>query len=168
MKPIIQLLLVLTLTSVTVASDPALRYEENDIREVVFRYQLEHWKSTVVCLAVGKNPTDPSDEFMKRFDDHQPRLRKASECSTDGLKGVTEKSTGKHGVVLRVTAIKWISDKKVEVTGGYYQDGLSASGNTYTVIKQKGLWKVAKDKMNWISRSLNPVIPFPRAYPAFV
>jgi len=32
-----------------------------------------------------------------------------------------------------------------------YEAGLSASGNTYTVKKIKGKWKVTNDKMHWIS-----------------
>lgn len=57
----------------------------------------------------------------------------------------------RKALIFRVTSIKWKSDTEVDVSGGYYEAGLSASGNTYTVKKEKGKWKVTNDKMHWIS-----------------
>jgi hypothetical protein len=38
------------------------------------------------------------------------------------------------------------------VTGGYFEAGLSASGNTYTLGRQRdGSWLVTSDQMQWIS-----------------
>ena len=130
--------------------------QQNDIREAVFRYQFRHNASiqgssaAVYCLSVENN-ADPPDDFMKRFAGFKPPVHKASDCSTDAYKGVVEKATGKRGLVFRVKSIKWISQTDAEVVGGYFEDGLSASGNTYTVIKTQGKWKVSKAKTNWIS-----------------
>jgi hypothetical protein len=88
---------------------------------------------------------------MRRFAGFKPPVRKASECSTDAYKGVVEKTTGKHGLVFRVKSIKWISQTAAEVAGGYYEDGLSASGDSYTVTRTKGRWRVSKAWMNWLS-----------------
>ena len=60
-----------------------------------------------------------------------------------------DKKTGEQGLIFNVTRIQWKSDTEVE--GGYYEAGLSASGNTYTLKKDKGKWQVTKDKMDWIS-----------------
>jgi hypothetical protein len=76
---------------------------------------------------------------------------KLSDCSSDAHRGVAEKRTGKRGVVFRVRTIKWVSETEVDVVGGYFEDGLSASGNTYTVIKTQGKWTVSEAKTNWIS-----------------
>jgi hypothetical protein len=131
--------------------------QENDIREAVFRYQFRHnssiqgQKAGVYCLSVGEKNADPPDDFMKRFAAFKPAVQKASDCSTDPYRGVAEKRTGRRGVVFRVRSIKWVSETEVEVVGGYFEDGLSASGNTYAVIKTQGKWTVSKAKTNWIS-----------------
>ena len=130
--------------------------EQDDIREAVFRYQFHHnssiqgTKVAVYCLSVEK-ADDPPDGFMQRFAGLTPSVRKISECTAEPYKGVAEKSTGKRGLIFRVKSIKWISQAEAEVIGGYYEDGLSASGNTYTVTKTKGRWRVFKAWMNWLS-----------------
>lgn len=132
------------------------REQREDIREAVFRHQFRHnssiqgSKAAVYCLSV-ENGADPSDDLVKRFEGYEPAVRKVSDCSTDPFKGVVEKSTGKRGIVFRVKSIKWISSTKAEVSGGYFEYGLSASGNTYFVKKSKAGWRVAKDTMNWLS-----------------
>jgi hypothetical protein len=137
---------------------PTQAEKEQNIREAVFRYMFDHnasgqqKRAGVYCLSLSYlDPVDPTDEFMKRFSGHKPPVRKISECILHSFEGVTDKLTGKAGLIFRVTEIRWISADEVEVTGGYYEAGLSASGNTYRVAKQQGKWKVIEDKMNWIS-----------------
>ena len=131
--------------------------QENDIREAVFRYEFHHnssiqgQRAAVYCLSVGEKNADPPDDFMKRFASVKPPVRKVSDCSTDTYTGVVEKRTGKRGLVFRVRSIKWVSAAEVEVVGGYFEDGLSASGDTYTVTKAQGKWIVSKARTNWIS-----------------
>ncbi len=162
MKTVFPMLLMFTSGCVSFATDAARLSQEDNIREAVFRYQFDHnasgqqKRATVYCLSVGEKHTDPSDEFMKRFADHKPPVRKVSACQTDPYKGVIDKRTGTPGLVFRVTGIRWISDNEVEASGGYYEAGLSSSGNTYAGTKQHGTWKVSSDKMNWISQSTDP------------
>lgn len=127
----------------------------DDIREAVFRYQFVHNNRglrgvDVFFLALGQN-TDPSQEFLKRFAGHTPPVKPVSACRIDPLRGVFDKDTGKGGLVFRVEGIAWVNDKKVEVEGGYYRNGLAASGNVYTVESKSGKWVVVGDKMLWIS-----------------
>ena len=72
-------------------------------------------------------------------------------CSTHPYNGVVEKKTGKRGLLFRVRSIKWLSDIEVQVVGGYFEDGLSASGNTYTVVRTRDKWMVNSAGTNWIS-----------------
>ncbi len=135
--------------------------QEDDIREAVFRYQFEHNASgqqkqaAVYCLSIGEN-ADPSDEFMRRFAEYKTPVRKRSECDVGRL-GVVDKNTHKRGLVFRVDSMNWISGTEVEARGGYFEGGLSASGNTYTVRKRLGKWGVTEDKMNWISENLGSI-----------
>lgn len=131
---------------------------ELDIREAVFRYQFRHnasglqQESGVYCLSLTYGePTDPPDELMKRFIDQKPTVRKASKCVVDPMRGVQDSVTGKPGIILFAAEIDWISANTVDVWGGYYGGLLSASGNTYRVVRRNGRWKVVEDRMNWIS-----------------
>lgn len=129
---------------------------EDDIREATFRYQFLHnasglqQKADVYFLSLGGKDRDPSDEFMKRFADHKPPVKKVSQ-SAGRMEGVRDKATGGRGLIFRVEAIKWVSDTEVTVSGGYYEGGLSSSGNSYHLKKQKDKWVVEKSEMHWIS-----------------
>lgn len=133
--------------------------EEDDIREAVFRYQFDHngggqqKKAMVYCLSLGDldKEIDPSDAFIHRFRHHSPPVRKSSECKMDALDGVRDARIGMRGLLFYVAEIRWLASSKVEVSGGYYEDGLSASGDIYTVVQQHGSWIVTHDKLKWVS-----------------
>ena len=157
-------------TSLAVADDAAKAKAEDDIREATFRHQFLHnasgvqQKAKVYFLAVGRNEdwddgsdgfmaldgADPSDEFLKRFADHKPVVKKKSQGVVH-LGEFKDKKTGEKGLVFGLGTIKWVSDTEVEITGGYYEAGLSASGNTYFLKKEKGKWTVTKEVRHWIS-----------------
>lgn len=128
--------------------------DEDSIREAVFRYQFEHnasgqqQKAKVYFLSIGKNE-DPSDAFMARFDKHKPPVKKRSQAT--GKFEVIDKQTGERGLIFGVTTIEKLDEDKATVDGGYYEAGLSASGNTYTVERKDNKWVVTKDQMRWIS-----------------
>jgi hypothetical protein len=157
MKIIAHFVLLFAFASVCLAEDKIGKFQVDDIREAVFRYQFDHNDSgqqksaKVYFIGVGEKAADPSDDFMKRFADHLPPVRKASASHFITGKGLLDKKTGERGLAFQVTTIKWISDTEVEVSGGYYEAELSSSGNTYTVQKKNRKWKVTKNKLDWIS-----------------
>lgn len=102
----------------------------------------------VYFLSFGKDK-EPSDEFITRFKDHKPPVKKRSQSM--GQAEVIDKETGERGLIFRAVSIKVIDANTVEVGGGYYEAGLSASGNVYTVERNDGKWIVTKDQMLWIS-----------------
>jgi hypothetical protein len=132
--------------------------EELDIRETTFRYQFgknasgqqQSAKSFYLAVSADDKQTDPDDAFIERFAGNEPPVKKVSECDSSGA-GVVDKKTGESGLIFKTGAIKWVSDTEVEISGGYYEAGLSASGNTYYLKKVNGKWTVIKDVMHWIS-----------------
>jgi hypothetical protein len=132
----------------------------DDIREAVFRYEFTHncWykPEKVYFLALG-NDKDPSPALLKRFADNKPPVKPVSKCKISSKlvqrpkTAVIDKETGDRGLIFRVESIKWVTPKQVQVEGGYYADGLGASGNTYIVEFRGNRWVVVKDTMNWIS-----------------
>ena len=158
MKTVGGLLLVLTWFSLAAAADKTRDLQGDDIREAVFRWQFgnnasyhQNDRNYAQVYFLQVNDRDPSEKLMKRFANHKPPVRKVSACGPERIKGVYDKKTGEKGLIFRVTTIKWSSETEAEVDGGYHEHGLSASGNTYTLKKENGKWKVTKDKMHWIS-----------------
>jgi hypothetical protein len=145
--------------STCLAQPPNKTAQELDIREATFRYQFDHNRSALkqnansdyLAIAVANKKTDPDDAFMKRFAGNKPPVKRHSECEVSPKKGIVDKKTGERGLIFLSGAIKWVSDSEVEVSGGYHEGNLSASGNIYHLKKVDGKWKVTKDVIQWIS-----------------
>ena len=149
-------LLLLFLPILGFASNTPRENEEDDIREAVLRYQFDHNGSAlqrgakVYFIQVGQGYADPSDVFLKRFAAHRPPVRSRSALQSGARMRILEKVTGEEGLLFTAGRVRWISDKKVEVDGGYNESDLSASCNIYTVKKRNGKWTVTKDKLGII------------------
>jgi hypothetical protein len=146
---------------------------EDDIREAVLRYQMTgrvgvdkavNESTDPIDKAVSKklnfevffisiNGEDPSDEFMKRFQNFPRRVEKCSRSEVDKqqMNAVVDKTTRDRGIVFRVETIKWLGANSAEVDGGYFCSGLCASGQTFKVHRKQGVWTVTGSKMHWIS-----------------
>jgi ankyrin repeat protein len=131
-----------------------------DIEEATFRHQFaknasgQQSATGAYFLSIqdklGK-AVDPSTEFLQRFAGNKPRVAPVSQCKASPEKGVQDTKTGEQGLIFSIESLRWKSETEVEVDGGYYEAGLSASGNTYTLQKKNGKWVVVKDVMHWIS-----------------
>lgn len=154
----------LALTSCSdLGTAPTINNSLEDIREVVFRHQFSNNASGqqqsaqvyFVALLVQTDSThqshyiDCSDDFMARFAGNVPPVKRFSECSVSG-NGVTDTRTGAYGILFRIESITEIDPHEAEVTGGYFEGGLSASGNIYRVKWTDG-WVVISDILRWIS-----------------
>jgi hypothetical protein len=127
----------------------------DDVREATFRHMFgknasgQQNGSGVFCLAV-ESDQDPPHAFLMRFKNVKTPVRGQSECNVSAA-GVVDKRTQKHGLVFRIDHIEFKDAKHATVHGGYFEAGLSASGNTYTLVHKANGWVVVKDEMNWIS-----------------
>ena len=126
-----------------------------DMAEAVFRYQFEHnasgQQTNAAAYFLELGDSDPNDAFISRFEGHHPPVKKRSQCSTERMR-VTDKETDKWGLIFRVKKIVVTGPDTAEASGGYYEAGLSASGNTYYLKRENGKWFVEKDAMHWISQ----------------
>jgi hypothetical protein len=131
---------------------------EDDIREAVFRHLFDHNASglqkaaKVFCLQIEGNQ-DPSPELLRRFDGYAPRVKKASLCTFKPrhLTGGVVDETGAPALIFRVDTIQHPGENAATVEGGYFEAGLSASGNVYELVREGNRWIVKKDTMKWIS-----------------
>ena len=126
----------------------------DDVAEAVFRHMFRknasgaQQKAGVYCLEVRNG--DPDAAFLARFHDITKPVRKASDCEGSSH-GVFEKATHRSGLMFRVESVAWTDADGAKASGGYFEGGESASGNTYTLARHAGAWRVVKDVMNWIS-----------------
>jgi len=129
---------------------------DDDVREATFRWMFKKNASgmqlgaKVFCIHFEKG-ADPPPAFVARFASNKIPVVAGSGCTEDARTGVTQRSTGAHGLAFRIDSIKLTDADHATVTGGYYEAGLSASGNVYTLERVAGAWTVTKDEMTWIS-----------------
>jgi hypothetical protein len=127
--------------------------QEQDIAEAVFRYQFAHNASGrqqhAAVYFLSLRYRSPSKEFMQRFASNTPRVSTVSECTEDD--DIRDLHTDAHGILFRITDIKWVTPTRVEISGGYNEGRFSASGDTYYIEKRDGKWIVVRHKMHWIS-----------------
>jgi hypothetical protein len=147
-----------------IGTAPPTAFFQDDVKEAVFRHQFykndsglqQGAKVYFIGLYVPGDSTrqgyyvDLSDGFMSRFQGNSPPVKKASEC-TPSMNGVFDKQTGNRGLLFRIESMREFSNDEVEVEGGYFEAGLSASGNLYTVRRIDGRCVVVKDVLIWIS-----------------
>lgn len=132
--------------------------DEDDLREAVFRHLFDHNASglqknaKVFCLQIEGN-RDPSPELLRRFDGNEPRVKQASLCTFEPghARGGVVDETGASGLIFRVDTIRHPGENEVIVEGGYFEAGLSSSGNVYELVREGNRWIVKKDTMTWIS-----------------
>jgi hypothetical protein len=138
----------------------AARGEEDAVRLAVFRHQIGHNASggqtsvPFVCLEVHQRDGvhDPSPFVLTAMRGTRPRVVPGTACerSSDGVFLKGDHARGR-GLVFRTAAVT-IDGDRATVDGGYFEGGLSASSNVYTVERQRdGSWQVTHDEMTSIS-----------------
>ena len=124
--------------------------DEADVYEAVFRYQFARRQSAGTFF-IQIQDADPTPEFLLRFSGQTPAVKPASEARFGRHSIVYDCQTRKESLIFDVGAIHWNGKKSAEVSGGYQEADLSASSNTYQLIRHGGQWRVVKDTMNWIA-----------------
>lgn len=152
MRSVIRFFLFTACTWFVIAAENAAQpKDEDDVRETVARELFNHNDSTLqkraaaYYLAIGEEAgADPTDKFLKRFKDYNPPVLKRSAAAVSPEKGVTDKKTGRRGLIFRLYGVKWISTDEADLEGGWYEAGKESWINTYTLRKSNGKWKVTK------------------------
>lgn len=122
------------------------KYSEDDlddIRETVFRYQFGR-PAPFYCIALD-NKQDPSDELMRRFINHNPPVKKYSECrniSVDATAAVKDSR-----IYFAVHSISLKMGRKAEAEGSWARGPLFGETHRYLLRFEDGKWTVAEDKL---------------------
>jgi hypothetical protein len=120
----------------------SLSDEECDICEAVLRHQIFHSAAAgrgTATAYVEVQGLNPDSAFLNRFEGHKPPVKPAWRY----WRG--------RGVLYMIGEINRTGDDSAEVYGGYYESGLSASGNTYYLVRKGSKWVVEGDQLHWIA-----------------
>jgi hypothetical protein len=124
----------------------SLSDDEWDICEAVVRYQIFHSAAAgrdTATAYVKIQGLNPNSEFLNRFQGQQPPVKAGWRFQW--------RLFGGRGVLYKIHGIKRTGEDSAEVYGGYYEGTLSASGNTYYVVREGGKWIVDREEMHWIA-----------------
>ncbi len=139
------------------------------IQQAVHLFQFVHYRREIptgaitYCLAWtpetegisgdARTWTDPAEALVRRFESHQPPVKKKSACQMppDISSAVTDLETAAPAVIFRAGTPVWLSDTEVFVHGGYYRHARSAAGDTYRVRYEGGRWAVVEVRTGWIT-----------------
>lgn len=138
-----------TFGSMGTANTQSRILEEDDIAEVVFRDQFKQCfpdKERQVYFLFRKAKEDPSNKFMKRFQENTPPVKKFSQ-SRKHSDGISDKDSGRRGILLGVGKIQWVDDSKVEVIGSCFADAENLMEFVYDVIREGNQWVVKGSKI---------------------
>ena len=152
MKLILSCILFFVFASFALAADKSRDAQIDDIREALFRHQFAQQTNGIRFLSLGEKGDDPSDQFLKRFANSKLPVRKVSSCKHVPNTGVPiDKKTGASGIIYSINTIKWISDTEVEAKGSCHMANEGAEAYIYALKKDKGVWRVIKEELTWIS-----------------
>lgn len=116
--------------------------QQDDIREAVLRYHLKDFQAespkSFYFLAI--NRADPSPRFMARFR-NESTVKRVSEVKPKTFE-VTDKATGKRGVVLYADKVRGIAANQAKVETGWRTSGRGGTAGTCLVERQKSGWVV--------------------------
>ena len=140
---------------VAVAGQSPEQKEEFDssIVESVFRYQIkqcgDNTSLKVFLLSVRGN--DPSDEFMKRFDDDSVKVKKRSALAkSEATNEFIDSESGKSAALLSIDKLRLFEEGKAEVEGSCGYADWAARGYRYSVVREANRWMVKRADPAWV------------------
>lgn len=119
-----------------------------DLFEAFFRYKFEYNRSgaqdSAEAYFLEIEGKDPVPEFMARFAEHTPPVRKGSEWIAGSI------FQQNNGLLFRIDGLEWIgwgwfTRDHVRIGGGYDESSLSASSASYICKRDKKGWGLVSE-----------------------
>jgi hypothetical protein len=121
--------------------------DELNVCEGVFRYQIRKLdrvtRGQISTYYLSVNGANPPDRLLSKLRNSGLAVQRASFFYSELW------SQGAWHFVIR--RLERINDNMFLVQGGHENDGLSASGDEYTVINREGRWVVTKVVRRWVA-----------------
>jgi hypothetical protein len=119
--------------------------QEDNIREAVFRYQFKSFDLLVAYHFISMYGKNPSAAMLQRFHGEQPPVLPVSDSEKlkKPMKLIQNRNDFKQGALFNQGQIKWISDTKADVDGGFEcGDICDEASGVYHVSRQENKWVV--------------------------
>jgi hypothetical protein len=119
--------------------------QEDNIREAVFRYQFKSFDLLVAYHFISVNGKNPSAAMLQRLHGEQPPVLSVSDAERikRPMKLIQNRNDYKQGALFNQGQIKWISDAKVDVDGGFEcGDICDEATGVYHASRQENKWVV--------------------------
>lgn len=119
--------------------------QEDIIREAVFRYQFKSFDLLVAYHFISVHGKNPSAAMLQRLHGEQPPVLPVSDSEKlkKPMKMIQNRNDFKQGALFNQGQIKWISDTKADVEGGFEcGDICDEATGVYHVSRQENKWVV--------------------------
>jgi len=122
-----------------------------EVEQAIFQYQLDKHCSggrsgLGACFLQLPDKSDPSDELLAMFTNHNPPVRPVSAAKVSSKDAVTDPDSGKPGKVLVIGWMQFRHEDVVTATGTEYTSPSNGSMHTYTVERRGDTWSVTNDE----------------------
>jgi hypothetical protein len=127
------------------ASDATRGEQEDNVREAVFRYQFKNFELLVAYRFISLNGKNPSAAMLQRFHGEQPPVLPVSDSEKlkKPMKLIQNRNDYKQGALFNQGQIKWISDTKADIDGGFEcGDICDEASGVYHASRQDNKWIV--------------------------
>jgi len=125
-----------------------LSVDEVNVCVAVFRYQIDTLERDIPGQIATDYLTvkhrDPPVEILLRLRSAKIAVKAGSSFRSS----LYHKQRGWHSVI---RSLERLDESTFLVSGGYENDGLSASGEEYTVVYRNGEWVVEKAVTKWVA-----------------
>jgi hypothetical protein len=119
--------------------------QEDNIREAVYRYQFKNFELLVAYHFISVNGKNPSAAMLQRLHGEQPPVLPVSDSEKlkKPMKLIQNRNDFKQGALFNQGQIKWISDGKADVEGGFEcGDICDEATGVYHVSRHDNKWVV--------------------------
>jgi hypothetical protein len=130
-------------------SPPSLtQADRDDICETVFKHYAKSGRFvTDLIFLCMPGVADPTDSFMTRFRDYQPKAEKVSMASRDDSPGrqVRHKVTRQAGAIVYIAELTTQTNGTVRVRMGYDIFALGGGNDSFVLSRSNSLWSVTQE-----------------------
>jgi len=119
--------------------------QEDNIREAVFRYQFKNFDLLVAYHFISVYGKNPQASMLQRFHGEQPPVLPLSDSEKikKPMKLIQNRNDYKQGALFNQGQIKWISDTRADVDGGFEcGDICDEASGVYHASRQENKWVI--------------------------
>ncbi len=121
--------------------------DHDNVCEIVFKHISKSgiFRANTIFISMSGD-TDPSINFIKRFDTFESAVYKGSLAvhSSELERQVIHRTTKQPGVLLKICTFEWLGSTRARVEVSYDMHLAGSGSCTYTLTKKEGTWEISE------------------------